>query len=147
MSEVADIQIPFKEWVQKQPGIKVVWQRSDRETSGEEGQPDFILLRGSLALCIECKTKEGKVSAAQKRWHDQYAAGGGKVHVCRSLKECMEVTLNWLSGIGRGAAIVIDSSRNDLYRHGNAVVRKTRDGFTVIRPANQPGDQLLQTIF
>lgn len=144
MSEVSDIQTPFREWLDKR-GLVYIWQRSDRATSAEKGVPDFVILSGNLALCIECKLEKGAVSTDQKKWHAKLAAIGGKVHIARSLAECVTLTENWLRGLFVGAAIPRVNSAG-LHRHGDGVFKRTGDAFTLIRKVSQPGDQMLPPI-
>lgn len=145
MSEVADIQEPFRKWLSEQ-GLLHVWQRTDKPTSTEKGLPDFIVMSGNLFLAIECKGDKTPVSAEQKAWHAKLAATGGKVHIARSFPECVELVRNWISGMGRGAAVPRSTETQQLHRFGNNVVRRNGNSFDVVRPCREPGDQLLPTI-
>ena len=105
MLELRDIHRPFLDFLAGQP-VVTIYQRSDRETSGSCGQPDFIIASASLpALHIECKTEKGPISDDQKKWHASALKVGIKVHICRSITECVEVFKGWMTGLGEGAAV------------------------------------------
>ena len=141
MLEIRDIHRPFLAFLAGQP-VVTIYQRSDRETSGEPGQPDFIIARGGIEpLCIEAKNEKRKPSKDQLDWHASALKVGIKVHVCRSITECVEVFKGWMTGLGEGAAVPRSLSSSPSYqlcRHQNSVWRKHADGsIDHVRPANQ----------
>ena len=100
MSEITDLHIPFRQWLETMP---VVYRRSrpDMPTSEMPGEPDFTIFRGGFSLHIEFKTKDGKVSANQKKRHAQYAAVGATVHVTNDIQVAITLVTQWLETLSR----------------------------------------------
>lgn len=70
------------------PPWNVIHARMDKASTLEAGAPDFtIQLPAGRTLCVECKTKSGKLSEAQRNWAHKAKALGHTVHVVRSLAE------------------------------------------------------------
>jgi len=70
------------------PQWKFINPRSDVESTIAEGAQDFtIFLPGGRVVCIECKTKTGKLSIDQLAWRHQMEALGHTVHLVRSMND------------------------------------------------------------
>jgi len=64
------------------------------------GVSDLILLtprHGFGALCLECKTENGRQSPEQKEWQKQAENAGNKYVVFRSVEEFIEIVNDYLS--------------------------------------------------
>lgn len=55
-----------------------------------KGTPDLYVALNGKTLWIELKTATGKLSDAQKDWHERFRAQGVQVVVCRSIYEVQE---------------------------------------------------------
>jgi hypothetical protein len=144
VSEVSEIQVPFAYYLDRR-GLVYIRSRSDRPTTTEKGVPDFLIFSGILFLAIECKGEKTPISAAQKRWHAKMEAVGGKVHIARSLAECVTLTENWLNGVGTGAAVP-RVNNTGLYRHGDGVFKRDGDAFAFVRKVSLAGDKMLPPV-
>jgi hypothetical protein len=70
------------------PKWKYIRARSDRESTIAVGCQDFtIFLPGGRILLMECKSKTGKLSPAQRNWAHEMNALGHTVHEVRSFDE------------------------------------------------------------
>lgn len=58
-----------------------------RRTHRTEGEPDFIILRESGLLLVECKSRSGKLSPAQQAVAAHARKLGHEIHVVRSIEE------------------------------------------------------------
>jgi hypothetical protein len=56
-----------------------------------EGEPDFVILAPGHTLLIECKTRTGKLSTAQRAVHAWARNLGHTVYVVRSMEEFYSV--------------------------------------------------------
>ncbi len=66
-----------------------------------KGIPDLFLPvpRGKhCGLVIEVKAPQGRVSKYQKTWIEFLEKMGWRTEVCRSVAECIDVTINYLDG-------------------------------------------------
>lgn len=97
--EVQTLHEPFAEFLDRL-GIPFIRARSDRESTIAEGHPDFTLTCGNRCLMIEFKTKEGKLSRAQRARIAVLEAAGNLVLVIRDLGAAMAVVEHWRAGIG-----------------------------------------------
>lgn len=70
------------------------------------GVADYVLLAGGQIpgfnrviqpLALELKTKEGKMSKAQRDWCDLFVLHGGTYWLCRSAEEAVNITKSHLS--------------------------------------------------
>jgi hypothetical protein len=74
------------------PRWKYIRARSDRESTIAEGCQDFtIFLPSGRVACIECKSKTGKLSPAQRDWAHEMKALGHTVHECRSFEQFLNI--------------------------------------------------------
>ena len=70
------------------PPWNAIHARMDKASTLEAGAPDFtIQLPAGRTLYVECKTKTGKLSEAQRNWAHMAKALGHTVHVVRSLAD------------------------------------------------------------
>lgn len=51
------------------------------------GIPDLHFLHDGRLLCVEIKTKSGRLTASQEECHKRIIQSGGAVTVCRSLED------------------------------------------------------------
>lgn len=74
------------------PNWKYIHARTDERSTIQEGAPDFVLFlpRGGM-LCIECKTRTGKLTAEQQAWQAQMQMLGHTIHVVRSMEQFLEL--------------------------------------------------------
>lgn len=98
MSEIIDLHQPFMRFLREQ-GLPFIRSRSDRESSTTPGDPDFVVLRGHSALCIEMKTEKGALSDDQKKRHEELNAAGVTVHVVRDIGVAEELVREWQSHV------------------------------------------------
>jgi hypothetical protein len=74
------------------PKWKYIRARSDMASTIAVGAQDFtIFLPGGRVLCVECKSKTGKITPAQRDWEHEMAALGHIVHEVRSFDEFMKL--------------------------------------------------------
>lgn len=104
MSEIKTLHDPFSRYLREQ-GIPFIRARSDRESTIAVGWPDFTLVPASHCLCIEFKTKEGKLSTEQKQCIAALDAAGTTVHVLRDLGQSIELVTHWSHGLKRQIAV------------------------------------------
>lgn len=97
-AEIETLHLPFKKFLETSR-IPYTYHRPDMPTGATRGDADFILYRGSLALHIEFKDKETRISTDQKKRHAELAAAGVKVHILRSLQIAIETVYHWLSDV------------------------------------------------
>jgi len=70
---------PWSQWARNNTG------RRGRVSFGlGKGSPDLIGCVNGRMVCLEVKTDDGKVSAAQAEWHLRWSAAGAHVEVVRS---------------------------------------------------------------
>jgi len=70
------------------PKWKYIRARSDRQSTIAEGAQDFtIFLPAGRVLLVECKSKTGKLSPAQRDWAHEMSLLGHTVHEVRSFDE------------------------------------------------------------
>lgn len=136
MSEITTLHDPFARYLREQ-GIMFIRARSDRESTIAEGCQDFTLLRSNSTLCVEFKTKEGKLSPAQREWHERMAATGTKVHVIRDLSQAIELVTAWQGTLG--AVQSIDAPRPKQRKVGRALYEE-RDGELIKIRNLEPGE-------
>ena len=66
--------------------------RSDQPSTIAAGVQDFtIFLPGGRVLCIECKSRTGKLSEEQRNWHHEMGRVGHHVQVVRSMEDFLAV--------------------------------------------------------
>jgi hypothetical protein len=66
--------------------------RSDRQSTIAVGAPDFVIfLPGGHVVCLECKTRTGKLTAEQKAWAYQMNVLGHTVHEVRSFEQFLNI--------------------------------------------------------
>ncbi len=77
---------------QQWPRWKYIRARSDTESTIQAGCQDFTIFRpGGKTLCVECKSKNGKLSEAQSGWAHEMGRLGHRVHVVRSMDEFLNL--------------------------------------------------------
>lgn len=83
----------IERWCNDQwPKVKYVHSRTDQSSSTANGVPDFILfLNGGRVLCVECKTRTGKLTPEQAAWSFEMTRLGHTVHIVRSMREFLEL--------------------------------------------------------
>lgn len=75
------------------PRWKYLHSRTDQKSTVAVGSHDFtVFLPGSKHLCIECKSKSGKLSSYQLGWAHEMRTLGHEVHVVYSLDQFLELT-------------------------------------------------------
>lgn len=57
----------------------------------QEGAQDFTLFYNDRAICIECKSRDGKLTQKQEIWKHEMAKQGFTVHVIRSMEEFLRL--------------------------------------------------------
>jgi hypothetical protein len=68
---------------------------------GEVGAPDILgIVRGGRLVAIEAKSASGRVSPAQRTWHEEAASLGAVVGVVRSVDEALALVEGALAGGG-----------------------------------------------
>jgi hypothetical protein len=76
----------------QRPRWKYIHARTDRESTIAEGAQDFtIFMPGARVLCVECKSKTGKLDPAQVVWAHEMRTNGFTVEVVRSMADFMAV--------------------------------------------------------
>jgi hypothetical protein len=74
------------------PRWKYRHSRTDKKTHEEEGVEDFtIFLPSGRTVHIECKSRDGKLTARQRDWAKELSMLGHEVFLVRSLEEFLEV--------------------------------------------------------
>ena len=84
--EIESLHRPAIKWFTEQ-GIAFVYNRPDRASTATPGAPDIIAFPRDSVLLIEFKTREGKLSEAQRDWHFLAQRAGHEVHVIRSMAQ------------------------------------------------------------
>ena len=75
------------------PRWKYIHARTDQKSTIGVGVHDFtIFLPGGRVLCIECKTRLGKLTPEQLAWKLEMEMLGHAVHVVRSFQEFIVLT-------------------------------------------------------
>lgn len=75
------------------PRWKFIHSRTDRRSTTPVGSPDFVVfIPGGRVLCVECKSKSGKLSIEQLAWSKEMGMIGHTIHVVRSLGEFIALT-------------------------------------------------------
>lgn len=76
----------------------LAWSVENRNNGAPEGKrrkcrgcvrgiPDLHFLHAGRLLCVELKTKTGRLRPEQKAFHERIIQSGGAVSVCRSLED------------------------------------------------------------
>lgn len=74
------------------PRWKFVHSRMDKRSTVDVGSHDFtIFLPKSRIICVECKTKTGKLSREQSGWEKEMEMLEHRVHVVRSFDEFLSL--------------------------------------------------------
>lgn len=74
------------------PRWRFIRSRSDQPSGIAVGAQDFtIFLPRGRVLCIECKSKVGKLDEDQVIWSHELARCGHTVHVVRSMEEFLKL--------------------------------------------------------
>lgn len=136
--EIATLHRPFSKWLTDE-GLCFLSARSDQPSGIAEGAQDFTVLSCGRALCIEFKTKEGKLRAAQVRWHERMKQTGTTVFVCRDLNSAMLLVREWLQQAPETAKYTTAPARGRQYRVGGKVWEDNGYGYFPIRPVG-PND-------
>lgn len=77
------------------PQWKYIHANPTVKSTIQVGAQDFtIFLPGRRTLCIECKSKDGKVDPDQRIWHKEMQMLGHDVHVIRSMEEFLKLVTN-----------------------------------------------------
>lgn len=84
--EVKELHDPFMDWCALHC-ITYVHLRTDKRSTAACGVPDFVCLYGGRYALVEFKTESGKLTKAQKEWHDTARLNGVSVLVTSSFKE------------------------------------------------------------
>jgi len=80
-------------WCESQwPRWKYIQARNDKKSTIALGAQDFTVFGPfPLCLCIETKSKTGKLSEAQRDWAFEMSRLGWKVHLIRSMDEFLSI--------------------------------------------------------
>lgn len=95
-AQAVDAEMPLHEDIMRYcdrqwPKWKYIRARSDRRSTIAVGANDFtIFLPHGRVLCIECKSKTGKLSNEQRAWAFEMEKLGHRVHVVQSMDEFLE---------------------------------------------------------
>lgn len=85
----------FRQWCNMKE-IPYVYCNPTRKATIAKGHPDFTLLYGGWACCIEFKTHTGKLSEDQHNRIAELEKAGVPVKVCTSLKAAINYALETL---------------------------------------------------
>lgn len=79
-------------WCRSQhPIAPYIHSRMDKCSTVGEGVPDFVVCYNSKVVMIECKSRDGKLSEAQRNWKHLAFLNGCVVHIVRSFEDFLEV--------------------------------------------------------
>jgi hypothetical protein len=95
MREIADIHYPFIAWLKKM-GIPYHRQHDGKRSTGQKGDPDFLVTWCSHCVYIECKVPGNALSPDQEERRKFLQRAGNKVVVAYSLDDCIEACKNIL---------------------------------------------------
>lgn len=79
-------------WCRSQhPIVPYIHARMDKCSTIGEGAPDFVVCYRYKVILVECKSRDGKLSEAQRIWSHLAAMQGCVVHVVRSFEQFLEI--------------------------------------------------------
>ncbi len=81
----------FSAWLNAR-WIPFIHSRTDRRTSTQRGDPDFLIAWMGHCLFIEVKVDKNKLSPIQESRIAYIRKSGNRVEVCHSVEECIEAT-------------------------------------------------------
>ena len=70
----------------------------------EAGTPDLLVMLPGRVVWIELKSPTGRLTATQRRWHEQARRLGHTVYVCRSIGEAL-AAVGWRAAAGEGGSV------------------------------------------
>lgn len=87
------LQEKIQAWCDRQwPRWLTIWARTDKPSTIGVGIHDFTIFGPyPICICVECKTKTGKLSEDQRNWAFEMARLGWAVHIVRSMEEFEQV--------------------------------------------------------
>ena len=95
--ELRGIHAPILAWcARQQPQPAIFHCRPDRASGVTKGAPDFVIFFRGHVYLIECKDREGKVSADQQIWHHLAELNGFPVHIVRSYQQFLDLVTQQL---------------------------------------------------
>lgn len=87
--EVRDLHEPFKQWLDLH-GIYYIYARPDKKSGIREGAPDFHIIHGGKACCIEFKRPGGHLSEKQHECRKEIEASGTPYRLAYSFAAAVE---------------------------------------------------------
>jgi hypothetical protein len=82
----------IKHCMDQWPRWKFLRARSDQKSTIQKGASDFtIFMPGGRTLCLECKSKGGKLSQDQLIWRHEMGLLGHPVHEVRSMDDFVKL--------------------------------------------------------
>jgi hypothetical protein len=75
-----------------------------KKRTGHLGDPDFLVCYMGAWLCLEFKTRTGRLSGEQVECHTRLLRSGNYVHIPTSAYEAIEITRKWRERVACRAA-------------------------------------------
>ena len=88
MNRESEIHVQFIKWLRKK-GYGFIHSRTDRKTTTQIGDPDFLVARDGRCVFIEVKVPGGKMSEHQIQRRKELMDAGNIVELAYSLEDCI----------------------------------------------------------